>query len=711
MVNFRIDVIVDPKQAQAGARVVERSLGRVENRADSLRNTIFRAFAFTAVALAVKRTIDLADAYTNVQNRLRLVTTGTENLASVTERLFRVSEDTRSSYTSTAELYARVALSAKELGRTQDELLRFTERLNKAVILSGASATEASAGIIQLSQGIASGALRGDELRSVLEQLPAVADIIARSLGVTRGELRQLGSEGKLSAQVILDAFRDLGDEVDDNFAKTVPTVGQSLVVLRNNFIEFVGTVDQATGITSGLAQFFLDLATSIRSLPDALLSSAESLAPIIDAIIGFFAGLGNAVGTIFDALAERPGDAWEVIKKGARDAVEFMLDLFFAFLQTLGNVFRRTFSGIGQLIANAGGALGAIAAGNLEAAETFSDNIESILSRQVANVSNFGQELGANLQRLQGVELLDPVVLSSEARDLGAVVAQEFKRGFEENAPAQGLVAGLIAGRRAAQAGAAAGGGVSGAGGAGEIVPPVLTPQQLELLRELDEPFAQYNQRLTDLNALLDAGKISQEEWAAAVDAAKITALESATSVEAGFERAFAKVRLEAMDLASVVESSFNIILDTGVDVLDDLLRTGGRNFEELATAASEQIQRILLRLLVLQAVSALFPGAGALLGGAAGGLTPRQHGGPAFPGEDYLVGERGPERFRPRTAGSILSARESQPQQSAPPQITIVNDVDPDMVKGVIESGALDQVIINRIGANKSRTKAVLS
>src|SRR5690606_2602352 len=98
------------------------------------------------------------------------VTTGTENLTTVTSRLFDVANRTRSSFEGTANLYARVALATKELGIGQQELLTFTERVNQAIILSGASAQEAQAGLIQLSQGLASGALRGDELRSVLEQ-------------------------------------------------------------------------------------------------------------------------------------------------------------------------------------------------------------------------------------------------------------------------------------------------------------------------------------------------------------------------------------------------------------------------------------------------------------------------------------------------------------------------------------------------------------
>ena len=98
-----------------------------------------------------------------------------------------IANATRSDFEATSELYARLANSSKELGVGQEQLLKFTKILNQAIVLSGASAEEAAGGIRQLAQGMASGTLRGDELNSVMENFPKVADIIAQGLGVTRG--------------------------------------------------------------------------------------------------------------------------------------------------------------------------------------------------------------------------------------------------------------------------------------------------------------------------------------------------------------------------------------------------------------------------------------------------------------------------------------------------------------------------------------------
>lgn len=308
MATERIEIIV----SERGTRTVRRNIediGGGAKGAESAVTLLNRALGLLGGALALDKLIRMADTFTNIQNRLKLVTTGTENLARVTDELFNVANRTRSSYESTAELYTRVAQASKDLGRSQEELLQFTESLNQAVILSGASAEEASAGIIQLSQGIASGALQGDELRSVLEQLPAVADVIAKSLGVTRGELRAMGKEGKITAQVVLDAFKQAREELDGKFAQTVPTIGQSFTVLQNNAMRLWGEFTTGSGIAQGLAQALLLVANNLdRIIPLAIgvgvAFAGWSIASTIAGILGPMIALERALGATSVASA-----------------------------------------------------------------------------------------------------------------------------------------------------------------------------------------------------------------------------------------------------------------------------------------------------------------------------------------------------------------------------------------------------------------------
>jgi lambda family phage tail tape measure protein len=259
---------------------LKREFDESKNKGSSFGQTMRTLLLGVSFVVVINELRQLSDTFINVQNRLKTVTNGEEELGATTEELFKIAERTRSSFQGTAELYTRVGLSAKELGRTQGELLQFTESLNKAILLSGASAQEAESGLIQLSQGIASGALRGDELRSVLEQLPAVADVIAKSLGVTRGELRALGQEGKITADVVLDAFKQARVELDEKFGKSVPTLGQSFTVLNNSLIKFVGTVNESLGVSSFLSQTILLIANNVDILAAAVLVLAVSALP-----------------------------------------------------------------------------------------------------------------------------------------------------------------------------------------------------------------------------------------------------------------------------------------------------------------------------------------------------------------------------------------------------------------------------------------------
>jgi len=292
--DFRIRVVVDASTARSATDAVKGGLREAEGAADKLSRSVTRAIKTAAAAYGVREIVRLGDAYTNLQNRLRVVTDGTADLANATEAVFGIANRTRLSVTDTAEAFTRFSLALKDTDATQREVLRLTESVNEAIILSGASSAEASAGLIQFSQGLASGALRGDELRSVLEQLPAVADVIAKHLGVTRGQLRQMGAEGKITADVIRGAFAGAASDLDRQFGKTVPTIGQALTVLKNNVIKFLGELQKSTNI-------FGLLAKAVGVVADSM----GRLGQLIGTIVGSFQQLGRWIYDGVDAFDE----------------------------------------------------------------------------------------------------------------------------------------------------------------------------------------------------------------------------------------------------------------------------------------------------------------------------------------------------------------------------------------------------------------------
>jgi tape measure domain-containing protein len=284
---------VDIRFRESGARVIKRKIDDIGKAANTATRGIFllqRALFVLGGAGILRGLTRAFDTLTEFENRLKLTATSASNLEAVQSSLFDVANRSRTAFEGVAEVYTRAALSSRRLGTSQEELIAFTERLSKATIISGASAREANAALIQLGQGLASNTLRGDELRSVLEQLPFVADVIAEELTrsgkfgeVGRGELRELAEDGKISAEVIFDAFKTAGDKIDEAFEKTLATVSQSFTILRNNFLEFVDQFDDATGISNKLAEAIIRIGENI----DTIIILGGSLAT---ALLGSFA-------------------------------------------------------------------------------------------------------------------------------------------------------------------------------------------------------------------------------------------------------------------------------------------------------------------------------------------------------------------------------------------------------------------------------------
>lgn len=275
-------------------RDLER-LGGTSKSIDGLSSSFDRlkgAAAGLGIALGIKELADTADEYTNIQNRLRLVTDGTQNLTGVTEALFAVSNRTRSSFEATTDLYGSFARSSKELGLSQKDLIGITETINQAIKVSGTDAQTAANGIRQLAQGIASGTLRGDELNSVLENMPRLATAIAAGMGITTGQLRKLGGEGKITAKAITDALKKEAPQIAAEFTKLTPTIGDSLTTVKNNFTKFLGDFDKATGVSTAVAKAL----TAVGENMDVVAASAGALG--VAMLVAFGPQIGAAIAS-----------------------------------------------------------------------------------------------------------------------------------------------------------------------------------------------------------------------------------------------------------------------------------------------------------------------------------------------------------------------------------------------------------------------------
>ncbi len=214
-------------------------------------SALFARFAsVTASALSIHQVINYADSWTELQNRLKLVTESSVELNKATQAVYGIAQKTYQSLDATAQVYQRFADNADRLGLSQQKVAELTETVSKAVAISGASATAAQAALTQFGQALASGQLRGEELNSVMEQTPALAKAIADGMGVSVGELRKKAQDGEMTIEKVIQALERAADCVDKKFATSVTTVSQGFTNLQSAITKFIGEANQSTGAT-----------------------------------------------------------------------------------------------------------------------------------------------------------------------------------------------------------------------------------------------------------------------------------------------------------------------------------------------------------------------------------------------------------------------------------------------------------------------------
>jgi tape measure domain-containing protein len=268
----------------------------VKRSGDTMSRDMRTALAGIGVSVAVSEVTKYADAWTTASNRLAAAGVETEKLASTQQRLVSLALQTRTEFSATVELYARLSRSTQQLGADEADLLRATEILNKAFKAGGASASEQASAIMQLGQALGSGVLQGDELRSLRENAPLLAQAIADEFDTTIAGLKKLGAEGKLTTDRIFAGILNAGDAIDSQFGRTVATIGDAFTNLQTKAIEYFGTVDKNLGVTEKFAGLIGAVADNLHLL------GAAATATI--AVLGA-QGIGGAMSAAAKRFAE----------------------------------------------------------------------------------------------------------------------------------------------------------------------------------------------------------------------------------------------------------------------------------------------------------------------------------------------------------------------------------------------------------------------
>lgn len=221
--------------------------------------------AAMAGAFAVKSIFSVTDEFTAMNSQLRLVTNSSQQLTATYAALFAMAQNTRQSLDGTVNLYARITRATQSLSMSQQDVLDLTDAINKSVAIFGGPAASAEAALFQLSQGFAAGQLRGEELNSVLEQSPRLAQAIADGMGVAVGSLRTLAEAGQMTSEKVLKAIMSQRAKLDKEFAQIGVTVGQAATVARNSWIDFIGRIDQATKTSQNFSRSIMETTKIMR--------------------------------------------------------------------------------------------------------------------------------------------------------------------------------------------------------------------------------------------------------------------------------------------------------------------------------------------------------------------------------------------------------------------------------------------------------------
>lgn len=281
-----------------------------------LRNMLVAANAYMGVNL-VKNIVESGDAWQSMQARLKIATGSMENARVVQQDLFELAQNLRVPLADTTRLYTRMADPMRELGKTSKETMSMVESVALALQLSGATGAEASSVMLQFSQSINAGRLNGAEFNAVAEGAPIILKALEIQTGKTRGELKKMGADGKISVELLSDALEKQKAQWLKDFGELPVTFDGAMTRLKNSWLKAMGEMNESTGLNRGLIE---------------AVKTAEELIPVIrDEMVAAFVAVAKWIKENKEGIAE----TWKQVKGLVGD----VWNLAGAFLGVAGQV------------------------------------------------------------------------------------------------------------------------------------------------------------------------------------------------------------------------------------------------------------------------------------------------------------------------------------------------------------------------------------
>ena len=328
-------------------KALNAELAKTENVAEQAAGglgkigTLLAGFASVSFA---KSLLDTADAMQSINSQVRQVTSSGTEYLSVQRQLLEVANNTRASLESTSSLYVSTSRALKDYGYTQQEILQFTEATNNAMTIGGVQAEQQAAALLQLSQALGSGVLQGDEFKSIAEAAPILLDTIAEYMGKSRAEIKKLGSEGELTADVLFKAISGASEKFGEQAAKMPMTMGQALTVFQNNWQSMISRLLNDSGAMSGIASIIKLIADNLNLVVPIMAGFAVAVTAATAQVIGLnvamlanpFGLIAVAIGAVIGLIAQF-GDQIDIFGGGWSNLLDVIQAVWQAITETIG--------------------------------------------------------------------------------------------------------------------------------------------------------------------------------------------------------------------------------------------------------------------------------------------------------------------------------------------------------------------------------------
>lgn len=382
-------------RAAASSRGTAAAFRQTEREADRLTSTVKRLAASYLSIQGLKSLIGTADAMSQITARLDRMNDGMQTTAQLQDMIYQSAMRARGVYADTMDFVAQLGTLAPDAFTSNAELIAFAEQINKQMVLSGASATGQQAAMLQLTQALSSGVLRGEELNSVLEQTPMIAQTIAGYMGVTVGEMRTMASEGVITADVVKNAMLSAAEETNEAFAQ-IPLTWEQLAAQGQNILihafqpllDLVSAVPQMivdnyeivialfVGLAAVIALVGAQAVASGAATAGAFLLAHLPLLLLLGAVSAFTYGLlqsGCTASDVFEFIGNGFGFLFAFVGNGVVDLynlwasfAEFFANVFDDPVRASANLFFDFIDFILSLLQTAAGAIDAVFGSNL---------------------------------------------------------------------------------------------------------------------------------------------------------------------------------------------------------------------------------------------------------------------------------------------------------------------------------------------------------